>query len=236
MRSPLKPLCVAGVIAAQFCSSSQAAVLDFEGFSAGRIVDNEYAGVAISGKNRGTGPDAAIAFDTANPTGGDDDLGGPFSSPQNGALSQSFNPGNVLIIQEQHTCDFGAGNCGTPDDEMHGGVFHIEFETVVTLASIDFFDIERDEDNASPDSEIHLFDASGAEIQAGTFFVPFTGGDNTWNQLAMGISGVKRMEIELAGSGAIDNIVYAPVPIPAAGLLFLSGLAGLGVLARAKRG
>ena len=236
MRSPLKPLCAAGVIAAQFCSSSQAAVLDFEGFSAGRIVDNEYAGVAISGKNRGTGPDAAITFDTANPTGGDYDLGGPFSSPQNAALTQSFNPGNVLIIQEQNTCDFAAGNCGTPDDEMHGGVFHIEFDTVVTLNSIDFFDIERDEDNASPDSEIHLFDASGAEIQAGTFFVPFTGGDNTWNQLAMGISGVKRLEIELAGSGAIDNIVYAPVPIPAAGLLFLSGLTGLGILARAKRG
>jgi hypothetical protein len=240
MRLPLiGPLCVASLMAAQFCAPSQAAVLDFEGFGLGRVIDDEYAGVAVSGKNGGVGPDAAITFDTANPTGGDYDLGGPFSSPHNDALSRSFDPGNVLIIQEQDTCDFGAGYCREPDDTGGGGVFNIEFDSAVRLESIDFFDIEFDEDNANPDSEIHLFDASGAEIQAGTFFVPFTGGDNTWNQLSIGVGGVKRLQIELAGSGAIDNIVYASdvvlaTPVPAAGLLFFSGLMGLGVVARAK--
>ena len=242
MRLPLKPLYAAGFVLAQCFSSSQAAVLNFEGFGAGRIVDNEYTGVSISGKNRGTGPDAAVTFDTANPTRGDYnlDLGGPFSSPHNEAFSGSFDPGHVLVIQRQNTCDFGAGYCREPDDTGRGGVFDIEFDSAVRLGSIDFFDIEFDEDNANPDSEIHLFDAGGTEIHAGRFFVPFTGGDNTWNQLAIGVAGVKRLQIELEGSGAIDNIVYASdaplaTPVPAAGLLFLSGLMGLGVLARAKR-
>ena len=238
---PLKLLRVAGFVATLLWSSSQAAVLDFEGFGLGRILDTEYAGVTISGTNRGAGPDAAITFDTANPTGGGYDLGGPFSSPENAALSGSFDPGNVLIIQKRDTCNFATGYCRNPDDQGRGGVFNFEFDSAVRVESVDFFDIEFDEDNANPDSEIHLFDASGTEIQAGTFFVPFTGGDNTWNQLAIGVAGVKRMQIELAGSGAIDNIVYASdapleTPVPAAGLLFLSGLMGLGVLARAKAG
>jgi hypothetical protein len=211
-------------------------VLDFEGFDSGQIIDTEYNGVVISAlNNHPDGSDAAVVFNSEDPTGIDDfDLGGPFSSinPKLGMLS----PGNVLVIQKRNDCDFDAGFCAVADDEgrkLNGkpvGVFTFAFDAPVTLESVDFFDIESNEDDDSPDSEIHLVDADGIEIRPGEFFVPFTGGDNTWNQLVFGVPGVKTLMIELKGSGAIDDIVYAtaaPIPLPGTAVLFLSGLLGI---------
>ena len=41
--------------------------------------------------------------------------------------------------------------------------------------------------------------------------------------------------IEYSGSGGVDSLVLAPVPIPAALPLFLSALGGLGLTARLRR-
>ena len=61
------------------------------------------------------------------------------------------------------------------------------------------------------------------------WFVPSTGGDNLWNQLDFeGVAPVRRIVIELAGSGAIDNITYQVVPVPAAAWLFGSAIGLLG--------
>jgi len=213
--------------------SASAAVLDFEGFDPGRIIDNEYApDVRINAINLGLGPDIALIFDTTdqNPAGEDFDLVGPFDSV-NSALPGEYNPGNVLIIQERHDCDLEAGFCQTPDDEgsRPAGEFEFLFSADVILETIDFFDIELEENNGDPNSQIHLYDAQGGEIMAGVFYVPSTGGDNRWNQLDFeSISGVRRIVIEMNGSGAIDNLAYQVVPVPAAAWLFGSALGLLG--------
>lgn len=220
--------------------STSAAVLDFEGFTAGRIIDGEYApDVSISAINLSHGPDVAVIFDTTdlNPAGGDFDLVGPFDS-NNPILEDNFNSGNVLIIQERNDCNFTTGFCATPDDEgsRPGGEFEFLFSTDIILETIDFFDIELEEDNGNPNSEIHLYDSDGDEIHMGVFFVPNTGGDNLWNQLHFdSVSGVRRIVIELNGSGAIDNLTYQVVPLPAAAWLFGSAF-GLLVWVRLRAG
>ncbi len=217
--------------------STNASVLDFEGFGSGQIIDDEYEPtVSISGTNLSTGPDAAIIFDSAdpNPAGGDFDLVGPFNSINPG-LAGNFNPGNLLIIQRRNDCNFQTGFCNTPDDQggRRSGEFEFLFSSDITLESIDFFDIELAEDNQNPNSEIHLFNDAGDELQIGMFFVPFTGGDNLWNQLDFGsVKGVRRIVVEFNGSGAIDNLVYQVVPVPAAVWLFGSALGLLGWVKR----
>jgi len=214
-------------------------VLDFEGFGLGQIIDDEYAvspppGTGISAVNLSAGPNAAIIFDTDAPTASDLDLGAPFDSPNPG-LQDNFYPGDVLIIQERNDCDFNAGFCTLPDDEggSPAGEFEFIFGGVVTLESLDFFDIEFNENDDDPDSEIHLFDINDNEILAGLFFVPNTGGDNMWDQVDFGsVAGVKRMVIEMNGSGAIDNLTFSVIPLPAAFWLFGSAVGLLGWLRR----
>ena len=209
-------------------SAANAVTLDFEAFSTGQIIDDEYTGVTINAINGISGPNAAVIFDTDNYTGGDTDLAASFSSPQNPGLIDNLEPGNVLIIQENNTCS--AGFCSNPDDDAAGGVINIEFDNPVPLLqSIDFFDIEFHEDDGN--GTVSLFDATNALLAV--FDIPFTGGDNTWDRLVMDTEDVKRIEISLAGSGAIDNIQY--VPIPAAVWLFGSGLIGLIGVSRRKK-
>ena len=233
----LGKIALAAFLACSLAPAAQAFVLDFEGFAAGQIIDDEYAaspppGTNVMAVNLSSGPNAAIIFDTNSPTGGDLDLAAPFSSA-NPSLSDNYSPGNVLIIQETNDCNFVTGFCTIPDDEGSSPAGEIEFvfASPVTLQSIDFFDIEFNEDNNDPDSEIHLFDANDNEIMAGMFFVPNTGGDNMWDQLSFNsVQGVKRLVIELNGSGAIDNVTY--VPVPAAVWLFGSALGLLGWIRR----
>ncbi|MEM7083904.1 MAG: VPLPA-CTERM sorting domain-containing protein [Pseudomonadota bacterium] len=209
---------------------SFAITIDFEDIQAGTIVDNEYniLGATISAFNFDNGLDLAVVFDTENPTGGDYDLGGPFTPGPGNDLGM-LSPGNVLIIQENDNCD--AFSCTTPDDEgsRPAGQFVIEFDTAVRLDSIDFFDVEFSESGPSENNRIRLYDIDGDLIDL-LLYTPDTGGDNQWVRSFFGIDGVSRIEINMGGSGAIDNITYAPVPVPGALLLMLSALGGLGFM------
>ena len=53
-----------------------------------------------------------------------------------------------------------------------------------------------------------------------------------WDRLVFNVEGVKRIELNMGGSGAIDNITYSFIPIPSAIWLFGCGLIGLVALAR----
>lgn len=168
-------------------SNDEYQCLFFGGHAAGTIIDDQYAsnGVTISGfRSHDAGqtnpPNAVMIFNTANPTGGDLDL-------------SSSTRGNVLIISE----DFNSAN---PDDEAHGGTFVFEFDREADVESLVFLDTEE------PEPIIRLFDENGVQI-GDDIIGPVTtdGGEGIAN---INVSGVHRMEIELQGSGAIDNLIY----------------------------
>lgn len=106
--------------------------LDLSGLSAGDLVENQFIedGVRISSVD----PDNPVmVFDSANPTGGDADLGVP-------------GVGNILILSED-------GDASDPDDNAGGGTFVFEFAGPSTVNSVDFIDQST--------GEIRLYDEDG---------------------------------------------------------------------------
>ena len=123
-----------------YSSTSAHEFIDFEGFPAGTVVfevfgDGGSGPIFVEGTNPrfSAGTNAAIIFDTANPTGGDPDLGTPnsdFGGPGLGVGGKSGSPfqndaalGNALIIAENLTDANGDGLIDDPDDE--GGIFPV---------------------------------------------------------------------------------------------------------------
>lgn len=231
-----------GLSLLSFVGSTQAAIIDFEGYSAGTIIDDEYTtsqGVTIKGVNTYNTPDThnvATIFDSNAYTGGDKDLAAPFYKSTDALKENPFTPGNILIIHETaNECD--GITCTDPDDEgksgpAGSGYFEFSFSESITLNSVDFFDIEYNEANA-PKFAIELFsdDAFTNVVFEDTYFVPTTGGDNTWDRLFFSnVTGVKSIRINLGGSGAIDNIDYTSIPEPSSMLLSILCLFGFRVL------
>ncbi|MEM6961737.1 MAG: hypothetical protein AAF550_08360 [Myxococcota bacterium] len=267
---------LATALAASLLSSvgaSAFSVIDFEGLENGTIVDDEFTdqGVTISGVNLNRDFDFAVAFDTSLSGTEDPDLEAPFfdfiesdfasstaadrrsfSGDVRDGVNGLINPGNILILQENNI-GCGDGVCDVPDDEVNrpNGWFEISFDNPVFLSSIDFFDVETEEDE-SPDAQITVTTEAGSEI----FFTPNTGGDFTyssglrsasgeafysefassassdlvqsWDRLFFDVAGVTMIRINMGGSGGIDNIRFAPrVPAPATVALLLMGLIAL---------
>lgn len=210
-----------------YASASSAVVLDFEGFGLGQIMDDEYFttfGVTIAANSiPASAPDVAVIFDSNNPTPGDEDIGAPFA-PGAGNPFGSSSPGNLLILQENDTC--GPDFCTDPDDlaARPAGTITFTFERPVFIESLDFFDIEGPEIG-----DVVLYSLGGVEITS--LPIPDTGGDNKWQRLLIGIDGVGAVEVNLGGSGAIDNLAYV-VPLPAGLPLMLGALSILGLTRR----
>lgn len=229
--------------------------INFEGLTdpgAGRglIIDNEYATPGgITGdpnltatftgyQGTGTTANPAVLFDTGNYTGGDSDLEAPFENVNQSALG-NLSPGYVLILHE-HPSECDGASCLDPDDRgaRPSGRIEIDFGSdVVTLNSIDFFDIELAEGLPPAETnEVELFDLSGTQIMDNAFYVPATGGDNRWDVLNFGgVTGISRIVVNLHGSGAFDNIrgdrpggpEEFQVPEPATAPLMVLGLGAL---------
>ncbi len=244
-------ICLIGLTAGLFVSHAQAgiSVLDFNSFANGQIIDNEYAddyGVQISSVNyKGSKKDVIgrqVAFDTLKSNTRDPDL--EFNNTRNdyNDLSSSYqytalslpgyqgqtNPGNVLILQEnKRGC--GDGVCDRPDDEgtRAAGYFEFTFNSLVDILNIDFFDVE---DQAGQDSKffaIQFFDTDNNEIHKNNY-VPTMGDGQFVRQAFSGIDGVKRLVLNMPGSGAIDNLAFRAteeVPAPVALLILALGLA-----------
>ncbi|RVT83924.1 type I secretion protein [Rhodobacteraceae bacterium CCMM004] len=152
--------------------------IDFSGFAAGTSLDGQTVqGVTITGSGAGK---PAMIFDTANPTGGDDDLA-------------SATLGPALIISED-------GDGGDPDDAKDGGTVNFAFDGEAQVKSLTFLDIEED------GGTVTLFDAQGAQI-GDPIAVPQTGAGQS-GVLDINVSGVASMQLTLVGSGAVDNITF----------------------------
>lgn len=155
--------------------------LDFEG-------DDLAAGTIINqqykniGLNISTSSERdAMLFDTNNPTGDDSDLA-------------ASDLGNVLIISED-------GNTSNPDDNADGGILTFEWDTLVDISGVGLLDI--DESGGS----ITLYDRDDMAIA--TIEIPELE-DNSFQQLGLDAEDVSRMDIALAGSGAVTAIDFMP--------------------------
>lgn len=156
----------------------------FEGLASGDIVSDQFAGVTVSAQRAGDGENSAndaMIFDTNAPTGGDHDL-------------EYTGQGNAIIISED-------GDSSDADDNAHGGTISFEFETVSEVTSLNLLDIEE------AGGTIDLFDDAGELIR--TVDIP-AAGDNSEQLIAIDTAGVSSMDVNLVGSGAVDDLTYVP--------------------------
>lgn len=126
------------------------------------------------------GSDEAMIFDSQNPTGGDFDL-----------ETRATQQGNVLIVSED-------GDSSDPDDVV-GGKITFEFDNPATIFDLKFIDTEEG-------GTVTLTLADGSTQ---TFDIPelVNGGVG---QLVMDVADVVRMDVQMDGSGAIDDLCYVP--------------------------
>lgn len=144
------------------------------------------AGDVLSGQIEGVtitamgGSNEAMIFDSQNPTGGDGDL-----------ETQVAELGNVLIVSED-------GDSSDPDDVV-GGKITFEFDTPSDVFDLKVIDTEEG-------GTITLTLADGSTQ---TFDIPelVNGGVG---QVVMDVADVVRMDVQLDGSGAIDDLCYVP--------------------------
>ncbi|WP_400076672.1 hypothetical protein [Winogradskyella sp. R77965] len=188
-------------------STTESFVIDFEEFNTGDIVseiyimdpfeNTEVAGITMAFPNS----NAAMIFDSSNPTGGDYDIGTPnesYGGPGigNGGASNDTALGNILILSE----DLDASD---PDDIFEIGasfVFDFSANENVTLNTFDILDIEA----SSNPTVVNLYD-----FEENILFTKEVtpGGDNSKMTIDLeNTNGVAFMEIIMNSSGAIDNI------------------------------
>ena len=238
MKNKLCILSACAILSATTSSAFAAPILlDFEGFAAGQVIDSEYAGLGVSITTISNGANNhGVIFDSRQLNAGEDDadLVGPFDD-ENTVGHDNFEPGNILIISDDDgriNCD--GISCTPADDEALGGSITFDFDSSfdISMTSIDIFDINPAEQAA----DVSFFDNAGLVIA--TIILGNTGADNTYRTIDLtGITGVRRMVVNLYGSGAIDNLRFdaVPNPLPGAIPLMLTGLVAGGISLRRKK-
>lgn len=170
---------------------------------AGRIISDQWAGIGlnISAANN-NGPNKAILFDSANPTGGDDDLATPGTGVNNDTAL-----GNLLIIAENDGDSLPVdGLIDDPDDEKDGGSIDFAFDEPTVICGLTLIDIDEE-----PGSEIRLY-TDGDLVTPSTVIPAITLGDGSVMEYAFAPTEVDRLEVYFAGSGAIGSLDLEPCP------------------------
>ncbi len=113
--------------------------------------------------------------------------------------------GNVLISQEHFSRrDRRRGRVRHPDDDARGAVFELSFHRRTCVQGLILLDLDEGEDPAAL-----RFYGSGDTLIDTRFVEP--AGDHTQQLVQLdgpGVCGVTRMEIQLSGSGAVDDIQF----------------------------
>lgn len=181
------------------------AVVDFDRTTAGapmamrlgEVVTDQYAenlGLRVSGVSfRAGGPNEVILFDSAHPTGNDGDLVTPGYHPTN-TEAREF----VLIIPRDATDADGDGYVDDPNDDELGGMMVFEFETDVVWEYATVLDIDENEA-----AYFEAYDADGAFL--GRVLLQSLG-DNSVQRVDPSITGVRRLELHMTGSGALVDL------------------------------
>ena len=203
---------VLGMVVARHVS---AAPLDFEGPAAGDFVssfgdDTTVKVVPLPGMSGGCFEgDAAgtfgypMIFDTASPTGGDEDLGTPhgdFGGPGVGRGGRAGQPGensqalgNVLIISQD--CDQAE-----PNDSRDGGSFVFTFAEAKPIQSIGLLDMEAG-------SSVVATCSDGSIIDSGE--LPDVG-NNGLAEYMLHVEDVVELKVTTKRSGAVAFIKFMP--------------------------
>jgi hypothetical protein len=166
----------------------------------------------------GIGANAALVFDTAFPTGGDFDLGTPnarFGGPGVGAggaagpFQNDVPRGKVLIVAENLNDWEGDGLVNSPDDlnaaATRAAMLDFDFALVgpVTIHALTILDVEASE--LPP--IVTCYDASGGVLAS--LVLPATGDNGVETDDLGGIRGVHALEIQMRGSGAVDDLRFS---------------------------
>ncbi len=156
---------------------------------AGQIIDTEWAawGLRVTTNNPASHP--AMIFNSANPTGGDTDLGAPnigYGGPGIGIGGLPIMPGRnnsplgkILIVAE-------SANSANPDDSGNGGTLIFTFDYPVRVDEVKILDI----DDASAAGTVKAYqDQRGQHVgsdrqDARLWRQQLADGDGEWNQCA----------------------------------------------------
>jgi len=177
-----------------------------EGMVAGNLIDNEWAemGMMVSARNQNaSNPDKAILFDTANPTGGDDDL----MTPNPAGFDNDTALGHVLIIAENDEDSApDDGLVDDPDDEAAGGSLYFDFENKATICSVTLLDIDE-----KLGTELRFY-RNGDLVTPDETFSIVTLGDGSVQRVEVREPDVDRFEVYFKGSGAVGRVELLPCP------------------------
>ncbi|MFK7936827.1 MAG: SdrD B-like domain-containing protein [Saprospiraceae bacterium] len=145
-----------------------------------------------------------MIFDSANPSGGDADLGTPnvdFGGPGSGDGGRAgrigennIALGNSMIISED-------ANSGNPDDNGFGGTITFTFDNPVEVSYVQIVDVDYGE----TDGRIRLYDGANNLLREQRIIAY---GDNSFQNIILDTDQVRRMEIFLASSGSIQALYF----------------------------
>ena len=130
----------------------------------------------------------AMIFDTFKPTGGDHDLA-------------TTDKGKVLIISED-------GKSSNPDDNAGGGTIYYKFKNPVFIGSLGLLDLEEV-------GYITAYDSRNRKIINKRRMPTMRDGES--KRITLNARNVKKLEVKLAGSGALTDLVFCGKPPPPVG-------------------
>ena len=145
-----------------------------------------------------TWPNGAMIFDSASPTGGDEDLrtpGGAGGHPTNIAAQRK-----ILIIQENAPT---GSDPWEPDDRAAGGKLVFCFTSPLEIVEVQILDIDEGEN--SGECYVRTYDSSETEIGSKVGMLGL--GNNSFQRVTVGRTGVKYLVVRFSSSGAVAKLV-----------------------------
>lgn len=225
------PLFAIGPVAAIALAAGSAAgsgiIQDFSGPVAGTVIAGQipgggvapgtaFPGFTVSVMNHTGGPHSCIIFDSANPTGGDPDLGSPNQTcggPGIGVGGEIGQPGqncvplgNLLIVAEDIVDANNDQIVDDPDDEAGGGTIVFTFDAPVNPIRMVIMDIDSETAAVQTDSDTLAVTVDASDL-----------GDNSAQTVDLtGNAGVTTITVNFSSSGAVAEIEYEqPVAVEA---------------------